>query len=1419
MAKLPCVPQSRIFTFKATGETMSYDQVRQYLMENPDIWMGAKEGNEVAMPKGETKPLSPEQKLKQAFDKWKAENNKVGIVPNWEKQAKADIELFKAVGTYLAKKLEAGVYSFEKFIGDLGKINIEKIDEQRAKWKGFYDEAVAKVKAQQPPVTPPPTEKKQEMPSVTPPPTEESGAKREMPEGEEKETEKPILGRAFRGTTDDAIAEKLAKLGLYRNPDNIEEGFKIAEGIVSALGIDEAIKLGAEGQVANGFIRIGILKAILADINKQRDTIEIGEGKKGQEKYLESLDELADKYAEALAAFSPRLTEAGQIFRAWQEIIQNSEFGFDYEGRKVRFKKQFGDEAYTKEVDERFKQYDEAIKIANEKIKELEDQKANQERQSLIDNIAQESKKEPPTSRKSFFKEAAERVRKLAFSKPRIFSSATPASLVWDASVEAVALALDGLGTLEVAVRRGLEKMRSTDWYKNLNDNKKSQAETEFKKSIEGAYIPKAIINDDGKIEIPKGTLKAYVEAGYKNVEDIVDDIYKQLNTDAFNVTKRDVRDAITGYGKTNEPTKNDIRDQMDELKAIGKIISAIEDLEKGITKEKNPNNKKELSDRRKNLLLQYEIVYKNIFGRKPSQRTEVEKLKALKERLNDLEEGKKKTKTPPSEDSKEAKDLRERIKQFEKLKTLQDQLKELQQGIVREKKTRLEDTLEEKALKDQIKAQKEAMGLTEAARYATAKRNIERAIVRLRAMKPRPEPKPPVQYDKALEKLSAEKFKAQEEWDSEFRKAEQKKLSATTKFLNGAYSLLQLPKSVLAGGIDLGAIAIQGMLMNFANARITGQAFKNLGKGFVSETSYQNQLAYIRNSDLYRIIKRSGLDINTPFDKQLFFEQSGADTLTESIYNAIFLPLQYIPKVGPKLYDVAKRLNFIRAFNRAQVSYTNTLKVGNFMILMKALEEKGITFYNNPKAYEETASMINTMSGRSSLGNIEKSSHAMKTLNLLIFSPKNWASVLRTFTPLVALDILRMRAGGQPYKLTRQQEFQIKTMAKFIASVALFMFISKSLTDGNDEDEEDKKKEGNISIDLENPQSSAFGKIRVGNQIFDPYGGRMQLITLQARLVLALQGKRAYKDPYTGIEKKIEESYFKSIGGLIKEYGKGKLAPSSRIPIDYAFSTPVPGKPGWRKPTDGGLEFYMLNPVLESFENITVKSLLEIYGEQPLGIQEIAALATIGGLGTTTLNDPEDITTVGQIQNLLSPGEGEVKKFSKAFSSYLKAGDYDMAEKVFDKATGSYQLQQTIQQQQEAGKAVGDVERQLARKRKQSVKDLFENIREDNLVQKYSFEKRYRDEIIEAVYKDKVLPTSGVSEKKQQMFERINALTLEMKEDIKRNYDLQYEELMTVTKGLDKVAERADNYYEKKAKRTPWVKQYLRLTGKEEKK
>ena len=63
MAKLPCPPQSRIYTLKDTGETMSYDQVREYLMSNPELWSG----------KGEQKagPLSSVEATAKALQEFK----------------------------------------------------------------------------------------------------------------------------------------------------------------------------------------------------------------------------------------------------------------------------------------------------------------------------------------------------------------------------------------------------------------------------------------------------------------------------------------------------------------------------------------------------------------------------------------------------------------------------------------------------------------------------------------------------------------------------------------------------------------------------------------------------------------------------------------------------------------------------------------------------------------------------------------------------------------------------------------------------------------------------------------------------------------------------------------------------------------------------------------------------------------------------------------------------------------------------------------------------------------------------------------------------------------------------------------------------------------------------------------------------
>lgn len=1251
------------------------------------------------------KQATPEQKLKQAFEKWKATTGNLGIAPNWEKQAQADIELFKAAAEYLAGKIAKGAYAFEEFLKDLAKVNVENVQQDRDRWKKFYDDEVSKQK--------PKAEKKPEQKPVA----EEEPEQKEPTK--EKEVPKKVVGRRYAADTE-KMQQALEEIGLFRTPGSIQEAEKRAAQLVKEVGIDAALDV-ARNERLDGLYKTGIYAAVLLELDQQKEnTNDVDEFAALTLKEAQITDELS-----AISTFS------GQQLKMLQNMYENMALPFDYTSRKKEFISQFGEENFTKEVEKRFEELDAKYKKALADIDAMEKEKEAWQRQSLIDSLAGEQKEEPQ-KKKSFFKEAAQRVRKLVLSKPGFFSNATPASLAWDASVEAVALALDGLGTLEVAIRNGIEKLRSTEWYKNLSNSKQNEAEELFTKEIENAYIPKAIINDDGKVELPEGSLKAYVDAGYKDAEKIVDKIYEQLSPENPNITKRDIRDAISGYGKQYNPTRNEVREQMNDIKNVLKLISAIEDVQNGIEKTTNPKRKTVLSDRRRDLLLQYEAAYQAVFGRKPSQ---------------------------PSD----------------------------------------------------------------ATRYGIVKNNLQKAIDRLRQLKPRPERRPPIEYDDELESLAAEKFRLQEEWDSEFAKAEFKNKAWYNHAIEGIYALTQLPKSLLVGGYDLGQILIQGSIIQFANAAITKQAYKNLATALWSEKEYQKHVAAIRGSEMYRIMKKSGLDIVTPVRGQLKVEETAVDTLAETIFDLLISPLKL---VSPKAYDVARRLNFIRATNRAQSSFTNTLKVANFLALAELLKQKGITFYNNPQAYKDIAAEVNLTAFRSKLGGLEQSKLAIMALNTAFFAPRNIASGLRMFVPLIAIpDIARRRAGADPYKLSVAQSWRIKTFAKFVVSTSAAIMASAALA-GGDEDEEEKKKEGNVSVDLKNINSSAFAKYRIGNQIFDPWGGKMQIITLQARLLLNALGMYAYKDPYTGVEKNLEDTYFKSAGGLMAEFVKGKFAPTTRIGWQLAFSNPVKGKPGYRKPVDGGPEFHIGDPIQESYENITIKAIMDTYKNQPLGLQELAALMIIAGGGITTLNNKEELDMVGQIKDIVNPEAVEVKKFKRAFSNYLSNGDSDKAEEIFDVAVGQGELREEIKAAKAQGKSTSELEDDLARERRKAAKKLFNGLTRDDVKGKYLFEEGelrknikgevvIREDVLDAIINNKNIDVSDLSEKRKERIERINKLSKEQREEIARDYKLQYEELMESAKGLDKMLKTEDDYYQNKAMREPWVRVYLEVTQK----
>ena len=68
------------------------------------------------------------------------------------------------------------------------------------------------------------------------------------------------------------------------------------------------------------------------------------------------------------------------------------------------------------------------------------------------------------------------------------------------------------------------------------------------------------------------------VEFGLTKIGDIVDDIHGALTNIGYDVTRRDIRDAISGYGKTVEMSKDAVDMALREARAQGRLVSALED-------------------------------------------------------------------------------------------------------------------------------------------------------------------------------------------------------------------------------------------------------------------------------------------------------------------------------------------------------------------------------------------------------------------------------------------------------------------------------------------------------------------------------------------------------------------------------------------------------------------------------------------------------------------------------------------------------------------------------------------------------------------------------------------------------------------------------------------------------------------------
>ena len=507
---------------------------------------------------------------------------------------------------------------------------------------------------------------------------------------------------------------------------------------------------------------------------------------------------------------------------------------------------------------------------------------------------------------------------------------------------------------------------------------------------------------------------KNYFVSGVTSVEAIVDKVYDDVKDLVGNVSKRDVRDAISGYGKDTRPTQNELQRQIYDLREQAKLISRIEDAEAKVVKSKDEKVRRVASD-------------------------EVLKLRA---RLKDLTRG---------EDSLNA--LKKRLKRS------------------------IEETKKKISNKDYSKLEKIEVELDdEAKKLQNAYRKIK------------------FDFDVAIEKEKLENRTQSEKW------------------ADVALSVLNVSRALMATA-DLSAPLRQSVVVTISRPVTASKAFVEMLNQWYSKDVAETWLADLRDSPGYQLMQLSGLYIADKTSAKVTAKEEDFQTnLAEKI-----------PFAG-KL--VAKS-------ERAYVGYLNKMRADLFNQGVDVLQNDGMSFANNPKAYKALATYINAATGRGNLGVLERAAPA---LNAAFFSPRLMASRAQLLTNWTNPFFYK----NTPHAV---RKMYFKDMGTFIAfGIGILALATLSGADVE-----------------EDPRSPDFGKIRVGNTRWDIWGGFQQFIRYAFQFSLA-EKKSTASGKITPLD---GSSYSKDTQlSVVGDFFRSKLAPIPSAVIDYYAGENMIGDP-----------------------------------------------------------------------------------------------------------------------------------------------------------------------------------------------------------------------------------------------------------------
>ena len=776
-----------------------------------------------------------------------------------------------------------------------------------------------------------------------------------------------------------------------------------------------------------------------------------------------------------------------------------------------------------KKVEAQFKEHDKKIKELVTRINDLEAERADkieaESFQNIVDDVARKDKKGKAKAKAKDRGKRVGKVRARAFrnkykKKPVTFTikddkgndvdvNLTQRGFDQGAMVDLIASAIEKAGSIQDAVNLVVAKVKDQDWYKNLSGANKKSVNKQIGDLINEDFDvvdAEITLDDKGTLNIPAKLIRKHVAEGVRDIGKLTDIIHQQAIADGLDVSKREVRDAITGYGKTVNLSKDEISIETRKIKRIGKLISALEDaknkkrpLRSGLQRDKITDKERLLKAELNELLKDIPVADKETAV---AWKSALDGMKSrLKNRIKDLEGQIKSGKKPKAKKGIkldiEAKGLQEQRDALQEqldaivgkpemseeqrvnnaIKSAERSLKEIESqiekgGLIKQAKEKLKPTPELKAARkkrDDAKADLDALrdvrGIADHLINTKTKKRLEKQrkeYERMLAEKDyaKKEPKISTLIDDALLKARAQVEKVKAKVAEEQQKIVEANKTWPEMGKDFVAEVFNALPRVFIASMDLSAMGVQGFLKMYRHPIESLKGLATSVHQMFSQTAHDNMLDKLKAMPSYPAMKKAGLALLESDFTLTVKEEQFLGNWINHIWNAPANLVEWV--AGENAISKGwKAFNPYKASERAYAGFLNHIRVVSFERFAKGLEHEGITPQNNPEAYKRAAKVVNASTGRGSLGDFEG---ANTLLQGLFFSVRRLASTVQILEPIYSLSM--------PKEVRKMALYDLIISLGGIATATILA----QMAFGEEEDEDE----------FLDPNSSNFFKIRI---------------------------------------------------------------------------------------------------------------------------------------------------------------------------------------------------------------------------------------------------------------------------------------------------------------------------------------------------